>query len=92
LSEELHNEDDLAAQFKVHCLRLINQVNSTRDPVLITKKGKPFAKLVPAGSNPDKMFGALRGKIKIVGDILSPVVPPEDWESCIDPTDTNESR
>jgi prevent-host-death family protein len=70
-----------AGQFKARCLRLMDEVNSTREPVLITKKGKPVAKLVPANSNPDKVFGALRGKIKIVGDIMSPIVPPEDWEA-----------
>jgi prevent-host-death family protein len=72
-----------AGQFKARCLRVMDEVKSTREPVIITKKGKPVAKLVPVRPKPDKIFGALRGKMKIVGDILSPIVPPEDWESML---------
>jgi prevent-host-death family protein len=57
----------------------LKEVHSTRAPVLITKRGKPFARLVPAGK-PDKFIGSLKGIIKIVGDIESPLDPPEVWE------------
>jgi len=70
-----------AGQFKARCLRVMDEVRSTREPVVITKKGKPVAKLVPVEVKPDNVFGCLRGKMKIVGDILSPIVPPEDWEA-----------
>jgi prevent-host-death family protein len=69
-------------QFKACCMELINEVQATRQPVLITKKGQPVAKLVPVGSRgkPKKFLGALKGKMQIAGDILSPVVPWDDWE------------
>jgi len=70
-----------AGQFKARCLRVMDEVRSTREPVVITKKGKPVAKLVPVEAKPDNVFGCLRGKMKIVGDILSPMVPPEEWEA-----------
>jgi prevent-host-death family protein len=70
-----------AGKFKARCLKIMDEVRSTREPVLITKKGKPVAKLVPADRNTDAIFGCLKAKMKIVGDILSPVVPPEDWEA-----------
>jgi prevent-host-death family protein len=70
-----------AAEFKVHCLTLMDSVRSTREPVVITKRGKPVAKLVPVDRESDKFIGRLKGIIEIVGDIESPVVPPEDWES-----------
>lgn len=70
-----------AGQFKARCLRVMDEVNSTREPVLITKKGRPVAKLVPAEGPAKEVFGCLRGLIKIVGDIESPVVPLEDWEA-----------
>jgi prevent-host-death family protein len=70
-----------AGQFKARCLRLMDEVRTTREPVLITKKGRPVAKLVPAESQPEDIFGCLRDEIKIVGDIESPVVPLEDWEA-----------
>lgn len=70
-----------AGEFKARCLRVMEQVRATREPVVITKRGRPVAKLVPADERPDDVFGCLKGVIKIVGDIESPVVPPEDWEA-----------
>lgn len=70
-----------AGQFKARCLRLMDEVRATREPVLITKKGRPVAKLVPAESHVEDIFGCLRNEIKIVGDIESPVVPLEDWDA-----------
>jgi prevent-host-death family protein len=70
-----------AGQFKARCLRLMDEVRATREPVLITKKGRPVAKLVPAESQAEDIFGCLRDEIKIVGDIESPVVPLEDWDA-----------
>jgi prevent-host-death family protein len=67
------------SKFRAQCFALINEVHATREHVLITKRGKPFVRLVPAGK-PAKFIGRLKGKIKIVGDILSPIVPPEAWE------------
>jgi prevent-host-death family protein len=70
-----------AGQFKARCLRIMDQVSSTREPVTITKKGRPVAKLVPADTPPEDIFGCLKGEIEIMGDIVSPIVPLEDWES-----------
>jgi prevent-host-death family protein len=69
-----------AGQFKARCLKVMDQVRSTREPVTITKKGRPVAKLVPADGQPDDIFGCLKGEIEIVGDIVSPAVPLKDWE------------
>jgi len=68
-----------ASEFKARCAVLLKEVHSTREPVLITKRGKPVARLVPAGK-PGKFIGRLKGIFKIVGDIESPVDPPEAWE------------
>jgi prevent-host-death family protein len=59
----------------------MDQVRSTRTPIVITKRGKPIAKLVPAEEYRSTAFDSLKGKIEILGDIVSPVVPPEDWEA-----------
>ena len=69
-----------ASQFKAKCLKVIDRVNLTREPVLITKKGRPVAKLVPLGPPAKEIFGCLAGKFEIVGDIESPIEPPEAWE------------
>ena len=68
-----------ASEFKKRCLAVVTEVHSTREPVLITKRGKPVARLVPAG-RPPKFIGRLKGIIKIVGDIESPVGPAEAWK------------
>lgn len=70
-----------AGEFKAHCLQVMEQVRSTRRPVVITKRGKPIAKLVPAEELHDTAFDSMKGKIEILGDIVSPIVPAEDWEA-----------
>ena len=70
-----------AGKFKAQCLQVMEQVRSTRTPVVITNRGKPVAKLVPADPPEPWVPGRLAGKIEILGDIVSPVVPAEDWEA-----------
>ncbi len=70
-----------AAEFKARCLTLMEDVRSTREPLIITKRGKPVAKLVPVDNKKDNWIGRLNGKFKITGDIVSPIVPLEDWEA-----------
>lgn len=71
------------SEFRAHCLDIVDEVHSTGAPVLITKRGKPFLKLMPAGRAP-KFIGRLKGKIEVLGDIVSPVTPPEDWTEDLD--------
>jgi antitoxin (DNA-binding transcriptional repressor) of toxin-antitoxin stability system len=71
-----------AGKYKAQCLTLTEGVRATREPVLITKRGKPVAKLVPAEEPADGFIGRLKGVIEIVGDIESPIEPPEAWESA----------
>ncbi len=70
-----------AGEFKARCLQVMEDVRTKRVPVLITKRGKPLAKLVPPDGEPPEIFGRLAGKIKILGDIVSPITPVDDWES-----------
>lgn len=69
-----------ASKFKARCLSVMDDVNATGEPVLITKRGTPVAKLVPVASKKQDLFGFMAGEFKIVGDIESPVVPLEEWE------------
>jgi len=70
-------------EFRSHCLAIVDEVQSTRAPVLITKRGKPYVRLVAAGK-PPKFLDRLKGKIEILGDIVSPVTPLEDWTGDLD--------
>jgi prevent-host-death family protein len=69
-----------AGQFKNQCLAVMDEVQQTGEPVLITKHGKPVAKLVPAHKTGDDFFGSMADKVKIVGDIIN-TIPLDDWES-----------
>ena len=58
-----------AAKFKEQCLALLDRVDP--DGILITKHGKPVAKLVPVHTDHANLIGSFKGKIKIKGNILS---------------------
>jgi len=70
-----------AGQFKARCLSVMDDVNATGEPVLITKRGTPVAKVVPVASRKQDLFGFMAGEFKIVGDIESAVVPLDQWEA-----------
>ena len=60
-----------AAEFKAKCLKLIDEVAATRKPLIITKRGRPVASVVPiVNAAPQKMFGYMKGTGEIVGDIV----------------------
>lgn len=62
-----------AANFKAKCLRLLDEVATTRRPIIVTKRGKPVAKLIPIEQEPLDLFGYMAGTAKICGDIISPI-------------------
>jgi prevent-host-death family protein len=70
-----------AGQFKAQCLKLMDQVQQTREEVVITKHGKPVAKLVPINETTasQSIVGFMKGSVQVVGDIVSPV--DEVWEA-----------
>lgn len=68
-----------AGQFKARCLKIMDDVKRRREPVLITKKGKPVARLVPADDRPASPLGFLEDRVEIVGDLVAPAVEPSEW-------------
>ena len=68
-----------AAEFKANCLRLMDEVQRSRKPIIITKHGKPVAKLVPYDEQVPQIYGFLSGSVKIHGDIVGPL--DEAWEA-----------
>lgn len=70
-----------AGWFKTHCLRVMEEIRKRREPVLVTKKGVPMVKIVPADTPAQDAFGCLAGRLEIAGDIESPVLPAGDWEA-----------
>ena len=77
-----------AGQFKAKCLAILDEVKETGEPVLITKRGKPVARVVaPDDANhpekPESIFGALRDLISVNGDVgglVDPIFPLEEWD------------
>lgn len=69
-----------AGEFKARCLQLMDQVEETGREVIITKRGRPVAKLVPVPEAPARdVFGCMRGTVTVVGDIVAPL--EERWEA-----------
>lgn len=65
-------------EFKAKCLKLLSEVSETGKPIVITKRGKPLAKVIPIASH-KSVFGAMRGSGTIVGDIVSPL--DVEWDA-----------
>lgn len=70
-----------AGEFKSKCLKLMDDVSKRRTSVIITKRGKPVAKLVPVESRTLDLFGCMQGTGKAVGDIVAPAGERWDAES-----------
>ena len=58
-----------AAKFKEQCLALLDRVDP--EGIVVTKRGKPVAKLIPFGADSAELIGSLKGKLRIKGEILS---------------------
>jgi prevent-host-death family protein len=63
-----------ASAFKTNCLAIMDEVKAKRETVVITKRGKPVAKLVPANTDTDEIFGFFSGRGSVTGDVVSPAI------------------
>ena len=70
-----------ASEFKARCLKLIDQVHDTGQPITITKRGRVVAILQPAGDVGEKPWLKLRGTIKYYKDPFKPAVDPSEWDA-----------
>jgi prevent-host-death family protein len=65
-----------ASEFKAKCLALMDEVERTGQSVVITKNGRPVAELVRHRSKQRTALGVLKGRVFIMGDIISPIDMP----------------
>lgn len=70
-----------ASAFKDSCLRLIDRVRQTREEIVVTKYGRPVAKLVAFEEGMAPLFGHLAGSVTIHGDVVAPVKVEWDAET-----------
>jgi prevent-host-death family protein len=68
-----------AGSFKANCLAVMDEVQAKHEIVIITKRGKPVAKLVPVNTETDEIYNFLAGKGAITGEIVLPALSPEEW-------------
>ena len=75
-------EEVSISEFKAKCLALLEQVNKTKRPLRVTRHGKPVAEVVPPTSVADRAawIGSMKGKMEILGDIISPAADEDEWE------------
>lgn len=72
-----------ASEFKARCLRLMDEVAETGEEIVITKNGAPVAKLIAYQQPRKAPWGADKGRVHILGDIMSPV--DVEWEAEVNP-------
>ena len=69
-----------AAEFKAKCLQIIDEVERTRVPRVVTKRGRPVARLVPmTEATSQSLFGCMKGMLQITGDIVAET--GEEWDA-----------
>lgn len=73
-----------AGEFKAKCLQLMDQVYKQHNSIVITKHGKPVARLVPIEndiklSKSKDLFGYMSGTVAILSDIVAPI--EESWDA-----------
>ncbi len=68
-----------AGVFKAKCLAVMDEIQTRKEPVIVTKRGKPIVKIVPLDGEIDSIFGFFKGKGKIKGDVVAPVLSLKEW-------------
>ena len=69
-----------ATEFKAHCLALLEEVRQTRQPLLVTRHGKPVVEISPYMSRSSEQPNPLKGSLLFEGDVISPI--EEKWDSA----------
>ena len=71
------------SEFKATCLAVLERVRRTGTPILVTRRGKPVAEVVPPSlaSTGDAWLGSMRATATIAGDLVAPASDGDDWEA-----------
>jgi len=73
------------SEFKAKCLALLDQVQKTKKPILVTRRGRPVAEVIPPKPAESRdWIGSMKGKSKILGDTISPATDESEWEALRD--------
>lgn len=72
------------SEFKAKCLAILDEVQKTQQPILVTRRGRPVAEIGPPPPQDDRSWIGSMKQIKIFGDIISPASDEDDWEALRD--------
>jgi prevent-host-death family protein len=75
------------SKFKATCLQVLERVRTSKQPIRVTRFGKPVADIVPPQEHtvPMRQLGTMVGSGRILGDIVGPIGEELDWEAARDP-------
>ena len=68
-----------ASEFKAKCLKIMDEIAESGEVVVVTKRGVPVVEVGPIVKRPKSIFGTDKGKLKILGDIISPI--DVEWDA-----------
>lgn len=74
-----------ATDFKTHCLTLLDEVAEGGEVILILKRGRPVARLVPVVEAGASAQASLLGTMHAMDDLVDPPLPPDAWEAAQEP-------
>lgn len=72
-----------ATRFKSDCLKLIDAMNRDRKPVIVTRHGKPVAKMMPVETTEavPALVGSMKGTVLRFDDPFEPALSPNEWDA-----------
>jgi len=79
-------EEIAISEFKAKCLAILDRVEKTKQPIRVTRRGKPVAEVVPPSptESPANWFDSMVDAFDITGDIVSPATEESEWEALRD--------
>jgi prevent-host-death family protein len=80
LLQEYNMKTMAAGFFKAKCLAAMDEVQATQETVVITKRGKPVAKLVPVNAETEEIYDFMAGKGAVTADVVSPAISAVEWD------------
>jgi prevent-host-death family protein len=71
------------SEFKAKCLALLEEVDKTKISLLVTRRGRPIAEVIPTSPNMEERdwLGSMSDSIEITGDVVSPVIEIQEIEA-----------
>jgi prevent-host-death family protein len=69
------------SEFKAKCLAILDEVQKTKQPILVTRRGQPVAEVSPPRPTESRdWIGSMKDEMEILGDLIAPATDEDDWE------------